>query len=86
MIDEMTIFGRHGCIYCDKAKELLERKSIKFRVKSLEDDFNGDKDKFRQAISENMPIEAAAFSTVPQVFMGKRHIGGYEELVRIVGE
>lgn len=85
MIDSMIIFSRENCDYCERAKGLLMRKSIKFKVKSLENDYDGNKSKFREAIAEKMP-EGQEFSTVPQIFMGKKYIGGYNELAQFIGE
>lgn len=85
MIDPVIVFSKEKCDYCDKAKNLLSDKSLEFRELSLESDFKGDKEAFIAAISEKMP-DGQEFDTVPQIFMGSRYIGGYTQLVRVIGE
>jgi len=85
MFPKVIVFSREGCSFCTKAKNLLDDKGVENEIVSLEDDFNGDKARFRKEIEANMP-NGVEFSTLPQIFMGKRYIGGYSDLVRVIGE
>lgn len=85
MVGEFIVFSREGCTFCDKAKTLLTKKGLEYKVISLEGNHLGNKVAFRSAIEKRIP-EGIEFSTLPQIFVGDRHIGGYTELVRIVGD
>lgn len=74
----ITIFGREGCGFCRRAKEVCERYDLEFRY------FDIHKEGISQADLEKTvgkPVE-----TVPQVFHGKEHIGGYTELAAFLRE
>ena len=68
------IYSKSGCIFCDAAMDLLNKKNIQFKeikVHLDEDAMN----LFRQR----------KWSTVPQIFDDKgTHIGGYEDLKKIL--
>jgi len=85
MIEQVVVFSRQGCKYCEKSKEQLERNKLDFKMVTLEDDYNGDKVSFRAAIEEKVPVDVT-FSTLPQIFIGKRYIGGYDQLALFIGE
>ncbi|MFC3395909.1 GrxA family glutaredoxin [Brenneria rubrifaciens] len=71
-----VIFGRPGCPYCVRAKELAERlkeqrNDFSFRyVDIYEEDIT--KDDLSKTIGK--PVE-----TVPQIFLNEKHIGGYTD-------
>ena len=68
----ITIFGREGCGFCLRAKELCEIKQLDYRYIDIH------KEKISKADLEKTvgkPVE-----TVPQVFCGQEHIGGFTEL------
>lgn len=67
--DFVTVFTRHGCPYCVKAKELLTQKGLPYEEIALNE---GVTTKTLQAVTGH--------STVPQVFIGGKHIGGSEAL------
>ena len=69
-----TVFGRPGCGYCTQAKNVLESKKLPFRYVDIH------REKIKPADLEKTigrPVK-----TVPQIFHGKLHIGGYEDLTR----
>lgn len=67
-----TIFGRPTCGYCVRAKQLLEAKSYEYRwVDIIEEGIS--KADLEKTIGK--PVE-----TVPQIFDGTEHIGGFTEL------
>lgn len=72
----ITIFGRDGCGFCKRAKELCEIKELAFNYVDIH------KEGITKADLEKTvgkPVE-----TVPQVFHGQEHIGGYTELATFV--
>ena len=79
----VVIFGRPGCPFCVKAKDLAED------LKSQRDDFNFRYvDIHAEGISKadleksvGKPVE-----TVPQVFIDEKPIGGYTEFNAYVQE
>lgn len=75
-MSRFTIFGRSDCGFCVRAKQLLE--SYELEMKWV--DIN------REGISK-MDIEKTIgkpVETVPQIFHGQTHIGGYTELAQYV--
>ena len=66
---DITLFGREGCPYCSRAKDLLQDAGIRFEELVLNRDF-----------SESTIRAVSGRSTVPQVFVNGDRIGGSEEL------
>ena len=67
----VTIYTTRFCPYCSAAKDLLTRKSVAFG----EIDVSGDP-KGRAAMTER----AGGRTSVPQIFIGERHVGGCDDL------
>ncbi|WP_420591110.1 GrxA family glutaredoxin [Bacterioplanoides sp.] len=67
-----TIFGREGCGYCSRAKQLCEIKQLEYRYVDIQ------KEGISQADLEKTIGKPVA--TVPQIFHGREYIGGYTEL------
>ena len=68
---EIAIYTTRYCPYCDAAKRLLTRKGVEF----TEIDVSGDP----KSRSE-MVARANGRMTVPQIFIGSTHVGGYDDL------
>ena len=64
-----TIYTQNSCGYCHMAKNLLNENKIEFIEVSL------DHDQETRVMLKEMKCR-----TVPQIFNGKLHIGGYTEL------
>ena len=64
-----TVYTQSRCGFCDAAKNLLEDSGIAFMEVSL------DYDKEARTMLKDMGCK-----TVPQIFNGELHIGGYTEL------
>lgn len=71
MKDQITIYSKDNCIYCDKAKNLLNEKEINFREVKV--DVND-----RCVVDELQ--ERTGMKTFPQIFIGNQVLGGYTEL------
>ena len=67
----VEIYTRKYCSYCHFAKELLSRKGVAFH----EIDVTGDAD-----IRRRMTERAHGRNTLPQIFIGAKHVGGCDEL------
>ena len=71
---EITIYTGMMCGYCDAAKHLLNKKNLKFN----EINVSTDPEK-----REEMLKKSNNARTVPQIFIGDYHVGGYMELREI---
>jgi glutaredoxin 3 len=71
---EITIFATAWCGYCDRAKALLRSKGV---------------EKWTEIDVERLPgswvelTERTGGKTVPQIYIGDRHIGGYDDLAAL---
>ena len=68
---KVEIYTSMLCGYCYRAKRLLEAKAVSF----TEIDVSGD-----QVARSKMVVRASGRMTVPQIFIGATHVGGYDEL------
>jgi len=68
---KITIFGRPGCGYCSRAKQLCEIKEYDFNYIDI----------WAEGISQAdlQKTIGKPVSTVPQIFHGQDHIGGFTE-------
>jgi glutaredoxin 3 len=67
----ITIYTKSWCPYCSAAKKLLTEKRAEFTEIDIE--------KKPEARAE-MIQKAKGRSTVPQIFIGERHVGGCDDL------
>ena len=58
------------CPYCIRARQLLERKGVDY------EEFRIDRDREQLQIM----IQRSRRTTVPQIFIGDYHVGGYDDL------
>ena len=70
-MSKVRIYTTPICPFCVRAKALLAKKGVAFE----EIDVFMDDD-----AREDMQAKANGARTVPQIFVGERHVGGYEEL------
>jgi glutaredoxin 3 len=66
----VTMYVSDWCPYCQRAKSLLTQKQIVFNEVNVEDDV-----KFREEMTARSNRR-----TVPQIFIGDKHVGGCDEL------
>jgi glutaredoxin 3 len=71
----VTLYVTGWCPYCQRAKTLLSGKHLTFREINVEDDV-----KFREEM-----IARSGRRTVPQIFIGDKHVGGCDDLVALDG-
>ena len=67
----IEIYTKTFCPYCWRAKALLEAKGVQYREISV--DFGGE-------LREQMIERANGRTTVPQIFIDGRHVGGCNDL------
>ncbi len=65
------------CPYCHAAKELLQRKGVTF----TEINVMGDPERRKEMVER-----ANGRMTVPQIFIGKTHVGGCDDLYELEHE
>jgi glutaredoxin 3 len=69
----VTVYVSDWCPYCQRAKALLASKHVAFSEINVEDDA-----KFREQM-----IARSNRRTVPQIFIGDRHVGGCDDLFEL---
>lgn len=67
------MYATRACPYCQMATRLLERKGVVIE-KIQVDDQPDQREEMRRVTGLN---------TVPQIFIGARHVGGYRELAQL---
>src|SRR5436853_3976804 len=68
---EIAIYTTRYCPYCHAAKRLLTRRGVEFTEIDVSGDPKGRSD---------MVARANGRMTVPQIFIGSTHVGGYDDL------
>lgn len=66
----VTMYTTPWCPYCIAARELLERLGVDY------EDINVGSDR---ALRAEMEMRAGRY-TVPQIWIGSRHIGGFDDM------
>ncbi|HEY4444613.1 MAG TPA: glutaredoxin 3 [Steroidobacteraceae bacterium] len=69
----VTVYVSDWCPYCQRAKGLLAQKNVDFREINVEDDAK---------LREEMMARSNR-RTVPQIFIGDKHVGGCDELFEL---
>jgi glutaredoxin 3 len=68
------MYSTGWCPYCQRARSLLERKGVAFREIKIDED--------RQS-RDVMLQKSGGRRSVPQIFIGERHVGGYDDLAAL---
>lgn len=74
---EVVIYSRDNCVFCDKAKSLLQVKEIAYTEEIVGIDIS--KDELFKKLGKEV-------SSVPQIVVDKTLIGGYNELTEYLAE
>ena len=69
----VTVYVSDWCPYCERAKGLLSQKNVVFNEINVEDE-----PKFREEM-----LARSKRRTVPQIFIGDKHIGGCDDLFEL---
>jgi glutaredoxin 3 len=73
-MNQVRIYKTAGCPYCDSALRLLDRKGVQGIAKVNVDESPDEREKMMKITGRR---------TVPQIFIGDRHVGGYDDLVKL---
>ena len=71
---EIVMYSTAWCGYCQRARNLLERKGAAVREVKIDED---PKER------DIMLARSNGRRTVPQIFIGERHVGGYDDLAAL---
>ena len=69
-MQKVTIYTTPYCPYCHAAKALLKQKGVAFEEIDVQD----------AATRQQMMLRANGRRTVPQIFIGERHVGGSDDI------
>lgn len=70
---KVQIYSTDWCPYCNAAKSLLDDKGVPYEEIDVTD----------PALRSAMVERAHGRRTVPQIFIGDTHVGGYDDLARL---
>lgn len=70
---EVEIFTGPNCIYCQRAKAVLVKQNLQYREVDV------SIEEGRNEMQRRLPRARS----IPQIFIGGKHIGGYEDLARL---
>lgn len=73
-LGQVLLFTIPGCPFCARAKKLLGDLKVPYVMVNLE--------RFPERRSEMQ--ERAGKSSVPQIFFNSKHIGGYDDMKKLV--
>jgi glutaredoxin 3 len=71
---DVVMYSTTWCGYCQRARNLLDRKGVAVREIKVDEDS-------RQR--DDMMQKTGGRRTVPQIFIGDRHVGGFDELAAL---
>ena len=74
---KILVYSSILCPYCFQAKKLLNKLNLNFEEVLVDND---------PKIKNKMIKLSKGRTTVPQVFFGENHIGGYDDLKRFYNE
>lgn len=73
IVADIVIYSAGACPYCSRAKRLLENKGVAYT------EIRVDKERGMRAEME----QRSGRTSVPQVFIDSRHIGGYDDMAAL---
>lgn len=68
---DVVIYTRQFCGFCTAAKKLLEKKGVAYTERDAT---------FEPSLRKEMMQKANGRATFPQIFVGKTHVGGCDDL------
>ena len=71
---DIVMYSTAWCGYCQRARNLLERKGAEFREIKVDEDTQQ---------RDVMLQKSGGRRTVPQIFIGEHHVGGYDDLAAL---
>lgn len=74
VVQDIVMYSTAFCGYCQRARNLFERKGVNVREIKIDED-----PREREAMLQ----KSGGRRTVPQIFIGERHVGGYDDLAAL---
>jgi glutaredoxin len=74
-MNDVIVWSKYYCPYCDQAKALLKQKGINFEERKIGDGWS------KEELLESVP----SARTVPQIVINGQNIGGFNELKEYLG-
>jgi glutaredoxin 3 len=71
---DILMYSTHVCAYCDRARQLFARKQVAFREIKIDD---------QPEQRDLMLKRSGGRRTVPQIFIGDLHVGGFDDLAAL---
>ena len=71
---KVRVYSKEKCHYCVMEKNLLEKKGVNNIEEIRIDLLHEERDKM---------IEITGRMTVPQIFIGETHVGGFDDLAKL---
>jgi glutaredoxin 3 len=72
---EVTMYTTTTCPYCRNAKRLLDAKGVAYKEIDV-----------RSVDVKNEMVSRSGRRTVPQIFFGNWHVGGFDDLAQLESE
>jgi glutaredoxin 3 len=72
----IIIYSGNRCTYCNAAKRMLDNKGVEYIEINIDED---------PAKREEM-MERSKRQTVPQIFIGETHVGGFDDMAELNSE
>ncbi len=69
---KIIVYSKDNCVWCDRAKNLLD--SVEFSFEEIDLSNDNDRKEFYKKVGEGV-------STVPQIYIDNERIGGFPQLV-----
>jgi glutaredoxin 3 len=79
--NDIFVFSKSTCFYCDKAKELLNNHKLEYKYLELDNNENCP-DKDCSKLTKEL-INLTKHKTVPQIFINGCFIGGFNDLNKL---
>lgn len=73
-MSQVTIYTKAYCPYCVRAKSVLDNKGVSYTELRIDE---------QPELRPQMIERAGGRSTVPQIFIGDRHIGGCDDMLAL---
>ncbi len=70
---DVLIYSSGFCPYCTWAKKMLDAKQVEYREIRIDQE---------QGAHQEMLAKSHGQMTVPQIFIGEFHVGGYTDMVK----
>lgn len=70
----VTLYGTDWCPFCVRAEQLLTRKGITFEKINIA---------IAPGLREEMVHKSGGRRSVPQIFIGETHVGGFDDLAEL---